>query len=586
MNFLKDCISRSIKDLYHIDYSPEISIAPKPELGEYCINIFPLAKTLGKAPDILAKEIAWQLTHDEDVFISTSATGWYVNFYLTDTKWRDIFKTLSLETKPSTEKTIIVDYIGANIGKPLHIAHICTPSIGQTVVNIYRYLGYKVIWDSHFGDWGGIFGKLIYQWKKETSLTLWKRDALSISFLVELYQAFHRDPDEEDEAWARREFQYLAGIWIDMTNPSEFDHHKENVELWKQFTEISITESTKKLELLNVRATYNIGESFYEGLGLPRLNHEDYPDLNYNMQDIIWELITKWIATKNEDGSVGVVFPEETKVPSCILQKKDGTWLYLTSDLAAIKYRLTNGWNPSKIVYSVDVRQQLHLRQAFLIAKQAWPELLEWVELFHISNGFIKLKEGAISTRNGTVIFLDKLIEEGMEKTMKILKEKWRTLSETDIKSITIAAIKYSYLSQDREKDITFDWEKALNFEWNSGPYIQYAFVRARKILTDCVGEVDIWESILSSYDKKLIQSLAGFKKIIDTVATTYKPHHLALYSYELAVNFNAFYVHTPKILEEKNEHIRKFRLSLVQKTADTLQKTFDLLGIDMPSEM
>lgn len=142
------------------------------------------------------------------------------------------------------------------------------------------------------------------------------------------------------------------------------------------------------------------------------------------MKDIVKELIEKGIATQNEDGSVGVFFSEDSKLPSCILQKKDGTGLYLTSDLAAIKYRLTNGWNPTKIIYCVDVRQQLHLRQAFTIAKMAWPELTENVEFFHAFNGFIKLKEGAMSTRHGTVIFLEKLIEEGFEKTKSILEEK------------------------------------------------------------------------------------------------------------------------------------------------------------------
>lgn len=177
------------------------------------------------------------------------------------------------------------------------------------------------------------------------------------------------------------------------------EHHRRNAQLWELFTTVSVTEINKKLELLNVFPQYNIGESFYEGLDLPRPNNEDYPDLKYNMKEVVQELLEKGIASKNEDGSVGVVFSEETKLPSCVLQKKDGTGLYFTSDVASIKYRLTNGWNPSKIIISTDMRQQLHFRQAFAIGKAAWPELLGDTELVHAWNGFIKLKDGAMSSR-------------------------------------------------------------------------------------------------------------------------------------------------------------------------------------------
>lgn len=653
MNTINSLITSTLGSLYNSDYTPEISVAPKPELGEYCINVFPLAKTAGKAPNLISEEVATELAKHTDVFVSTSATGGYVNFFLTDAVWLNLFASSKNESpKTKNWETIVVDYIGANVGKPLHIGHICTPSIGQVICNTYRHLGYNVIGDSHFGDWGGIFGKIIYAWnylittedflnykneivgKNYDEIKAWRNNKLKesgISFLLELYQAFHeilntpvqnihtkpqlefweiiKSEENKRELWARLEFQYLSWVGIDLSNPEELKHHEENVELWKRFTSISIAETEKKLDLLNVHATYNIGESFYEWLGLPRPNGEDYPDLEFNMKSIVAELIEKWVATQNEDGSVGVVFSEESKIPSCILQKKDGTWLYLTSDLAAIKYRLTNGWNPTKLIYSVDVRQQLHLKQAFNIARMAWPELTEWVELFHAFNGFIKLKEGAMSTRHGTVIFLEKLIEEGNERTEKILEEKWRTWDKAlkdrkDIEAITVGAIKYSYLAQDREKDVTFDWDKALAFEGNSGPYIQYAYVRARKIsesggirhpeLAKDPGNQEHGFFVpqndakleLSSYDKSLIQSLALFPDAVDTTAKTYKPHHIALYAYSLAVTFNGFYVHTPKILEEENTTLRDFRLTLVHETAETLKKAFDLLGIEMPSEM
>ncbi len=591
MQYISESISKTVKNLYNIDFFPVLSPAPKPELGEYCINVFPLAKSAGKSPNIIAEEITQELAKMKEFFQSTSATGGYVNFFLTDTIWKGIFENIS-ERKIIEKKTIVVDYIGANAGKPMHIGHICTPSIGQTICNVYRHLGYSVIWDSHYGDWGGIFGKLIAAGKRETkgdiALLQKKAETLGVDYLLSLYQKATKWIDEEKVAGksdfdnlTREEFQKLS------------HGDNENVKLWQFFTSISLKETEKKLDLLNVHATFNIGESFYEWLGLPRPTDENYPDLEYTMKDIVKELIEKWVATQNEDGSVGIIFPEESKIPSCILQKKDGTGLYLTSDLAAMRYRLTNGWNPEKIIYCVDVRQQLHLKQAFWIANAAWGEMTENVEFFHAFNGFIKLKEWAMSTRHGTVIFLDTLLEEGFQKTKNILEEKGRSgeksLSEENIRAITVGAIKYSYLAQDREKDVTFDWEKALNFEWHSGPYIQYSYVRAKKISEaniSIVTEKSKETFSLSVSDRLLIQTLSRFIDAIGNVEKTYKPHHIGLYAYELAGNFNSFYVHTPKILEEENKSLKQFRLSLVEKTAETLQKSFELLGIEMPTEM
>ena len=639
---LSSIISTHISTLYwDIVFSPTLSAPPKVEHGEYCFGVFTLAKPLGKSPNQIAEEIATVLRKDTIHFTQINTIGGYVNLSCTASVWMDILSQVENQKQEKKNETIVVDYIGANTGKPLHIGHICTPSIGQAICNIYRHLGYDVIGDSHFGDWGGIFGKLIYAWKYEEEetiymqieniigikYTIWLREKgidwtrnekfeilleeFWIDFILALYQSFHyltglKTKEEQDtqEQKSREEFQKL----------SKWD--SENIDLWKKFTSISITETEKKLALLNIKATYNIGESFYEWLDLPRPNNELYPLLNWEngdkkctMKDIVRELIEKWVATQNEDGSIGVIFPEESKIPSCILQKKDGTGLYLTSDLAAIKYRMTNGWNPSKIIYCVDVRQQLHLRQAIWIAKRAWPEL-ENVELFHAFNGFIKLKEWAMSTRHGTVIFLEDLITEGENRTSQLLAEKWRTgdnaLSPEDIEAITIGAIKYSYLSQDREKDVTFDWDKALSFEGNSGPYIQYACVRAAKVaslrhpeVSENSGSVPVWwngswavvpqddrQLIFSPYDTALIRILAEMENKIQTTADTYKPHTLALYCYDLAVCFNSFYVHTPKILEETDESLKNLRLTLCRLTHEKLTLGFDLLAIRMPSEM
>ncbi|MDD4531082.1 MAG: arginine--tRNA ligase, partial [Candidatus Gracilibacteria bacterium] len=515
---IKSKIVKILNNLYSLNLAEKditLENPPKKDFGDFAFSCFFLARDLKKAPNTIAEEVKNEFTKIEG-FKNISTISGYVNFFVDDSLIFADFQELNTEPKKPKNETVIIDYIGANVGKPLHIGHLCTPAQGQAIINLMKYLGYNVISDSHFGDWGGIFGKLIYMWKFggdliknylypkefddidinfEVKEKLLNRDG--VNFLMKLYHAYQvykdkfnnnsyyyftsdnegnlyslpecKDEIKKRESIAREEFKKL----------SEGDH--ENIELWKKFTSISIAEVNKKLEILNVKPTYNIGESFYEGLNLPRPNDEDYPPLKYTMKDIVKELTDAKIATKNPDGSVGVIFPDETKIPSCVLQKTDGTGLYLTSDLACIKYRMEN-WKPSKIIYFVDVRQQLHLKQCFTIAKKAWPEL-ENVELFHAFNGFIKLKEGAMSTRKGTVIFLEDLIKKGFKLTTGILKKKGKTLNDENIQKITIGAIKYSYLSQDREKDVVFDWDKALSFEGNSGPYIQYTFVRASRII-------------------------------------------------------------------------------------------------------
>ena len=243
------------------------------------------------------------------------------------------------------------------------------------------------------------------------------------------------------------------------------------------------------------------------------------------MSAIVEELIEGKVATKNDDNSVGVVFEKETKIPSCILQKRDGTHGYLASDLAAIKYRVKN-WSPERILYFVDNRQALHFRQLFATAKKAWKNT-ENMELTHVNNGFVSLPDGAMSTRHGRVIFLEDLIGESFSRVKNILIERDRKLSDDDTKSIALGAIIYSFMAQDRERDWIFDWDRVLAFEGNSGPYLQYTYVRWKKILAE-IPPQETKESIpLTPFDRDLVIDILGFNELIESCGKTYKFHLL-----------------------------------------------------------
>ena len=456
----------------------------------------------------------------------------------------------------------------------------CTPNQGQVMINIYKKLGYNVISDSHIWDWWIIFGKLILAFK-----LWWNEEKLKknkIDYLLELYikitnQAEKNAKINDD---IRSEFKLLSK-W-DITS----------VKLWKIIRKYSISFMQTQLDRLWINPKYNIWESFYEWLNLPKF--EKYPDLKYNMKSIVWELISKSIWIKNKDNSVWVIFHDKLKIPSCILQKRDETHGYLASDLSAIKYRIEN-WNPEKIIYFVDSRQTLHLKQTFIIAKRAW-----WVkntELFHAYNWFISLKDWIISSRKGRIIKLDKLLDEAENRAEKIILEKrndinWKQLENLK-KIIWIWAIKYWYLKKSREIDTIFDWDEFMSFEWNSWPYIQYAYVRAIRILENYKWEI-LYNSKWTFENKEEIQLIKLLIKYNDTLIKTSisnMPHILCKYCYDLTKSFNYFYnninILNPKCQDSKKcENKKIIRLRLVELFSIILKDSFDLLWIKMPNKM
>ncbi len=658
-----ELLQKVIKDNYDLELSDvKLWDVPKKMFGDYCFNAWILARDLRKNPKIIAEELKQFLEKDEnDIFEGLEIAWAYLNVKVNRNNILEFLESSTINKLKENQKwkTIVVDYIWANVWKPLHIGHMCTPNQGQAMINAYKKVWYKVISDSHIGDWGIIFWKLITAYKywgeekklKENAVEHlfnlyvkitsriknehWKLDVF-IDRIVEFFSENGYELPEKFTDWRWKEIslkhnfsdfekllnytkdiddkffnfqlsQYKESI-INLEEQTRVEFKKlskwdeDSVKLWQSFTRESIKAMDKQLERLNIKCDYNIWESFYEWLGLPKI--ENYPDLEYSMKDIVIELIEKWIATKNDDGSVWVEFDEELKIPSCILQKRDWSHGYLASDLACIKYRMDN-WSPDYIVYFVDVRQKLHLEQAFEISKKAWWLKREWkdnTELIHAYNWFIKLKDGAMSTRKWKIIKLDNLLDEAEERAQKIMLKKrddiqWKELKELS-KVIWIWAIKYGYLKKNRETDVVFDWDEFMTFEGNSWPYIQYAYVRARRILEKASSE---WVNIQENFDgfeniaedeldkiqnlvKILIKYFSSDWCLVEMIEKN-MPHVLASYVFELTKIFNSFYNWVP-ILSEKNENKRNFKLSLVKRFSETVKECFEILGIDMPEKM
>ena len=568
---------------------------PKKELWDYAFGCFLLARDLKKNPAQIAWEIM-ELIKLEDLIESSSVAGPYLNIKVNKNSFTEKFLDFIenkdiLQCISTNSKTIYIDYIWANVWKPMHIWHMCTPNQGQVMINCYKKLWYNVVSDSHIWDWWIIFGKLIfaykYFWENKEEL-----EKNAIDYLLKLYVDITAEAEKkpELEEWFRETFKKLSS-W-----------NEESIKLWASFTKKSIEAMNVQLWRMNIKPDFNIWESFYEGLNLPKM--EDYPDLEFSMKDVVNELLEKGIAsiTKNEDWtqSIWVNFSDEEKLPSCILQKKDWTHWYLASDLAAIKYRKSN-WNPEKIIYFVDSRQQLHLKQVFLIAKKAgW---LDDTELFHAYNWFISLKDWAMSTRKWRIIKLDKLLDEAEERAKKIILEKrddikWEELKKLS-KIIWIWAIKYWYLKKNRESDIVFDWDEFMSFEWNSGPYIQYAYVRAIRILEKenyenelnnnphiiPFNKGDKQVSFESSSEIELAKKIMNFNNILEKSTQNNYPHIIAEYAYELTKSFSNFY-NNVTVKDEKDENYKKLKLILVDSFAKTLKETFEILWIEMPEKM
>lgn len=550
-----------------------LEISFNEQFGDYNTTIaFLIAKEIKKSPveiaEILIKEIKKELPK-QIIKIELAKNG-FINFYL-DKKFiqkelQEIFKNKSNFgfSKIGKKKTVIIDYSSPNIAKPMHIGHLRSTIIGETLANLYECLDYKVIRWNYLGDWGTQFGKLIAAYK------LWGNkkevEKQPINTLLNLYRKFHEEMknNPELEKFGRQEFKKLE------------QGDKENRNLWRWFRKESLKEFQKIYDLLDIKFDLFIGESFFE---------KDLPPL-------IKSLEKKKIAQKSEGA---LIIPlEKYNLPPALIQKSDEASLYLTRDLALIQYRFKK-YNPAKILYVVGNEQDTHFKQVFALAKILFPK--QKTELLHIKFGLVLSdQKKKFSTREGELISLEEVIYQAIKKSLSVIKNKnpnWPLAKQKKLsQAIAISALKFNNLKSFRTLDVVFDWEQMLDFSGDTSVYLQYTYARINKILFKSKKiknknlKID-YKSLSHPLEIQLIKKLSEFPEIIKLSALKYAPNYLATFLLSLADLTNKYYESVP-ILKDKSLNLNRIlaQLVLLECIADVIEKGFEILGIQTLKEI
>ncbi|MDD5026342.1 MAG: arginine--tRNA ligase [Candidatus Peribacteraceae bacterium] len=522
-----------------------------------------IAKKLNLKPTEIAKKLAEQLRGLPGVERIEVAGVGYVNIWLTPeallTELRITEKACVPEPVRKKEGPVIIDYSQPNIAKPLGVHHILSTVIGQCLCNLHRHLGYTVVGWNYIGDWGTQFGKLAMAWEK------WGKskpvERYTLDELLELYVRFHaeveKNPALEDEA--RAAFLKLE----------QGDRHLRL--FWEGVRSVTKTSLATIYERLHVHFDTDIGESFYED----------------KMQPILEEGKKKHVFVKGEGGALVVLFEEEEKLPPFLVQKADGATLYATRDLAQIRYRVDT-FHPQAILYVVDVAQQLYFQQLFAAVKR-----LDWKlpQLEHVVFGRMRFAEKSMSTRKGTVLKLEHVLDEAVERAKEVIAEHRDSIQTDDEGALEemmgTGALVYGILSQNRRMDLIFDWRKVLALEGNSAPYLQYTHARARSVLRKANTKVDALPKDAKAFtasERVLVGVLLGFPEVLQEACAHRMPHILANYLYRLCQAFNAFYNVEPIL--KASEPLRSLRLSLTSLVATVLKTGAELLTLRVPERM
>lgn len=455
-------------------------------------------------------------------------------------------------------KTILIDYSSPNIAKPFHIGHLRTTLIGSALYNTYKYLGYNTIGINHLGDYGTQFGKMIEGYKRWHEEYEFKEP---IEDLTKIYVRINEICKEDEKVleMCRDNFKKLE------------EGEEYETSLWKKMKELSLVEFEKIYKLLDVKFDSYNGEAFYTD----------------KMQEVI-EKLEKTGKLQESDGAK-IIDLSDKGMPPCMICKSNGSSIYATRDLAAILYR-SRTYDFDKCLYVVAYEQNLHFKQIFEVAKLLGIKEKQLNGLEHVSYGMVHLKTGKMSTREGNVIKVADLLNEAIQRASKILEEKNPNIENKEeiAEKVGIGAIIFNDLANSRIKDEIFDWEQILNFQGETGPYMQYIFVRTKSILENAEFEMDFdnidVSNLLDDEAIAVLKNIYEFKDVLANVTEKNEPYLLSRYLIELAKNYSAFY-NTHRILVEDKD-ISNARIYLTYMVNIVLENGAKILGIKMPYKM
>ena len=563
-------IAQQVEGLGLAEIQDMIEVPQDSKMGDYAFPCFKLAKTLRKAPPLIAKGIAEGIA-DAEIFEKVEQVNAYVNMFVSKEAFvketvEEVLKTGEEfgKTNIGENKPVIVEYSSPNIAKPFHIGHIRSTVIGNSLNKIYDAMGYDVIRINHLGDYGTQFGKMICAYRHWGN----REDVINepIKTLLSYYTKFHVEveehPELDDEA---RE------IFVKLENGEP-----EEVELWQWFRDESLKEFTRVYDMLGISFDSYAGESFYSD----------------KMPRFVNELKEKGLLEVSRGAQV--VDLEAEGLGTALITKSDGSTLYITRDIAAAVYRKET-YDFVKNIYVVASQQNLHFQQWFKILEKMG---YEWSkDCVHIPFGLVSLAEGTMSTRHGRVVFLEDVLNKAVEKTKEIIREKNPEATDEYVdevaKAVGIGAVVFQELSNNRIKDYVFNWDKVLNFEGETGPYVQYTHARCASVLRrageDVVAKAKALENIdfkyltsESAYD--LAKLIYKFPAVVVDAGEKYEPSIVTRHIVDMAQGFNRFY-HDEHILTE-NEDEKVAKVALVLAAKEAIKNGLALLGMKAPERM
>lgn len=568
----------------------KVGVSNRPDLCEYqCNGAMAGAKAYKKAPFMIADDVVGNLADSKVFSMKEMVKPGFINLKVSEEFLADYLKEMEKDEKLGADtakepKTIVIDYGGPNVAKPLHVGHLRSAIIGESIKRIGRFVGHKVIGDVHLGDWGLQMGLIITELKQRRPELVYFDDTytgeypeeapFTISELEEIYPTASKK-SKEDETYKEAAMQATF----------ELQHGKRGYQaLLKHILNVSVTDLKRNYANLNVSFELWKGES----------DAQPYiPDMVQKMKDDGFAYIS--------DGALVVDVKEDTdtkEIPPCMILKSDGASLYNTTDLATMVWRMKD-YNPDELIYVVDKRQELYFTQVFRCARKTGIVKPE-TELKFLGFGTMNGKDGRpFKTRDGGVMRLEHLISGINEEMLAKIQENQKTKenlgisteeAENTAKMVALAAIKYGDLSNQASKDYIFDIDRFTSFEGNTGPYILYTIVRIKSILNKYhgLGKDDsgaVIEAAHSKSEKDLMLELSKFNAVMESAFEETAPHKICSYIYDLANAFNSFY-HGTKIMSEENETVQKSYIRLLELTKSVLETCIDVLGFSAPERM